>query len=185
MKIKLLFYALIPLASVFVIGCATPAQPQAMVPTALTVTNHLSGSVTVNVTGGDTTNPLWLSNIASADFSTALVEALRRSDLFLSVASGNTDYRLDVQLVKLIRPLAALTLTATVVSHWQLVRSRDSAMISDEYITTPFSVGYSMVPFATAPFNIRLRRAEEGAARANIAEGIRRLSELKLEKHAV
>jgi len=150
-----------------------------MVPAAFTLTEHHSGSVSVNVTGGDTTNPLWMSNIASVDFSTALVEALRRSALFASVASGNTNYRLDVQLVKVIRPTAGITFTVTVVSHWQLVRNPDSSLISDEYITTPFSVGPSMEVFP-----IHLRKAEEGAARANIAEGIRRLSELKLEKQA-
>jgi hypothetical protein len=178
MKIKLLFCALISLTSVFVIGCATPARPRAMVPTAFTVTKHHSGSVSVNVTGGNKTNPLWKSDIASADFSTALVEALHQSALFSSIAGANTDYRLEVQLVKVITPNAGLTLTATVVSHWQLVGSRDSALISDEYITTPFSATVGDAFSAV----VRLRKAEEGAARANIAEGIRRLSELNLQK---
>lgn len=176
MTIQLLFCVLIPLTSVFVIGCATPAQPRAMVPKAFTLTQHQSGSVSVNVTGGNETNPLWKSDIASADFSTALVEALHRSALFSSIGGANTDYRLEVKLMKVSTPNAGLTFTATVVSEWQLVRSRDSAVISDEYITTPFSatVGDAFVGIT------RLRLAEEGAARANIAQGIRRLSELNL-----
>ena len=148
MTIHLLFCVLIPLIGVFVIGCATPARPRAMVPKTFALTKHHSGSVSVNVTGGNKTNPLWKSDIASEDFSTALVESLHQSALFSSIGGANTDYRLEVQLVKVITPNAGLNFTATVVSDWQLVRSRDSAVISDEYITTHFTatVGDAFAP---------------------------------------
>jgi hypothetical protein len=164
--------------AVFAVGCASPAQPSAMIPKSFNITKHLSGSVSVVVTGGNKTNPAWKSDISSEDFSTALVEALNQSALFASVASANTDYRLAVQLVKVISPNWGLTFTDSVVSEWQLVRVRDSAVVSDEYITTSFSA----TPGDAFAAIKRLRLANEGAARANIAEGIRRLSGLNLEQ---
>jgi hypothetical protein len=159
-------------------GCASPAQASAMVPNNLTATKHHQGSVSVNVTGGNKTNPMWKSDISNENFATALVAALNQSELFSPVGVTNTDYRLEVQLIKVITPNVGFTITATVVSEWQLTRAHDSAVISDEYITTPFSatVGDAFVGIK------RLRVAVEGAGRANIAEGIRRLSELNLEK---
>jgi len=159
-------------------GCATPAKPSAMA-SSLIVTNHHQGSVSVNVTGGNKTNPMWKSDISSEDFSTALEETLRHSALFSSVAATNTDYRLEVQLVRVTTPLLGSTSTVTVVSEWRLVRVRDSAVVSDEYFATPFTATMGDGGFFVIK---RTRIANEGAARANIAKGIQRLSELNLEK---
>jgi hypothetical protein len=165
----LLFVGCVEVSRLAVTPLASPANPAAMVPINLTVTNHHQGSVGVTVTGGHKTNPLWKSEVSGEDFSIALVEALKQSALFSSVTNGNPDYRLDVDLVKVITPMAGYTLTVTVVAQWQLVRVRDASVVSDEYITTHFSARV-------------VELANEGAARANIAEGIRRLSELNLEK---
>lgn len=175
---KLITFIAVSICASLLSGCATPAKPSAMVPTTFATTKHHSGSVSVAVTGGNKTNPMWKADISSEDFSTALVAALNQSALFSSVASANPDYRLEVQLVKVMSPNGGFTFTATVVSEWKLIRIRDSAVVSDEYITTPFSatVGDAFVAIT------RVRLAIEGAARANIAEGIRRLSELNLEK---
>jgi hypothetical protein len=177
---KTLFYLpiLSGLCACLFTGCASPAKPSAMVPTAYATAKQHSGSVSVAVTGGNKTNPLWKSDISSEDFATALTEALNQSALFSSIASGNTDYRLEIQLIQVMSPNGGFTFTSTVVSEWRLVRVRDSAVMSDEYISTHFS---ATVGDAFAAVK-RIRIAIEGAARANIAEGIRRLSELNLEK---
>jgi predicted component of type VI protein secretion system len=175
---KLVTFIAVGICASLLSGCATPAKPSAMVPTALAATKHHPGSVSVAVTGGKKTNPNWKSDVSSEDFSTALVTALNQSALFSSVVDANSDYRLEVQLVRVMPPTGEFTLSSTVVSEWQLIRVRDSAVVSDEYITTPFS---ATVGEAFAGMT-RARKAVEGAARANIAEGIRRLSELNLEK---
>jgi len=170
--------AILPLVfSMFLTGCASPAQPSAMIPTSFTVTKHHQGSVRVKVAGGNETNPLWVSDISCEDFSTALVAAMNRSALFQSVAENNTDYKLDVLLVKVMKPFAGFSMTVTIVSEWKLIRTHDSKVTADEFVTTDFTatVGDAFVAIK------RVRLADEGAARANIAEGIRRLSELKLE----
>jgi len=165
-------------ASMSLTGCASGAKPDAMVLTVVPATTHNQASLGVEVTGGSKTNPLWKSDISSEDFSSALVTALKQSTLFSSVTPGSGDYHLKVQLVKVLTPSFGFTLTSTVVSEWQLVRTRDARMVSDEFISTDFSATTSDA-FAAVK---RLRLANEGAARANITEGIRRLSAVNLNQ---
>jgi hypothetical protein len=75
-----------------------------------------------------------------------------------------------------ISPNAGFDMTVTAVTEWQLTEVAGGRMVLEEYISTPFTatVGDAFTGVA------RLRLANEGAARENIKEGIRRLSELRL-----
>jgi hypothetical protein len=106
-----------------------------------------------------------------------VTDAVNNSGLFSSVTDSGPNYRLQVTLVKVMQPNVGFTLTVTVVTHWQLSRTSDSSIVFDDFIATPFS---ATVGDAFAAIK-RLRLANEGAARANIAEGIRRISALSLK----
>jgi hypothetical protein len=170
--------------SLLMTGCASsPPQASSMVPKNLTVSKHYRGSVNVKVTCSEFTyrgKNKKAVTISNKDFSSALAETLNQCALFSSVISTNEDYRLNVIVYEVSVPKPGYEMVATILSKWQLIRVLDSAVLANETITTPYSAsGLEGHPFAL-PGN-RLRLIVEGAARANITEGIRWLSELNLE----
>lgn len=169
----LLFTALLAILT----GCASPAKTAKMVPTQFMVERKHPQTTSVSVTGGRKTNPLWKSDIAGEDFAQSLTEAIERSGLFSSVfPAGKGDYKLDVALVKVMTPNVGFDMTVTMVTEWRLTQISSGKLIAEEFITTPFTatVGDAFVAIT------RIRIANEGAARENIKEGIRRLSALNL-----
>jgi len=161
----------------FAAGCASPAKPEAMVPKQFNIAHKHPYSTSLAVTGGRKTNPLWKSDISSEAFAQAVADSIKQSGVFSSVINqGDSDYRLDVTLVKVITPNFGFDLTVTAVTEWRLTQVASGKLVSEEYISTPFTatVGDAFAAIA------RIRVANEGAARENIKEGIRRLSELQL-----
>ena len=87
---KLLFPVLLCL-SFLLTGCATPARMEQMVasaqPAQRVIKTPLRENLAVTeVTGGQETNPMWKSNVASGEFERALEASLRDVGL-LSMAS--------------------------------------------------------------------------------------------------
>jgi hypothetical protein len=180
-------------ASLLMTGCASPPpQASAMVPNNLTASKHYHGSVSVNVTCSGHADIVRNVDgikrdadriaviISNEDFSSALAETLKQCALFSSVTHTNEDYRLNVDFKQVRMPDPAdYALVTTIASQWQLIRIRDSAVLMDENVATPYFAQQQGTAFT---IRNHLRMAVEGAARANIAEGIRRLSELNLEE---
>lgn len=159
-------------------GCASPAQPRAMVPASFDLMQRHSNRVSLAVSGGQKTNPMWTSQIANEDFSEAIVEAITQSRLFTAVVTdGSADYKLDVFLKDLVQPLVGFDMTATAVVQWRLTHVRSEKVLFDETVTTPYtaSVGDAFVGVK------RLRLANEGAARENIKDAFRRLAKVRLD----
>ena len=133
----------------------------------------------LKVTGGKKTNPMWKSDISSEAFAQAVAESIKQSGVFSAVINqGGSDYRLDITLVKVMSPNFGFNMTTTVVTQWLLTQNASGKVVSEEYISTPFTatVGDAFAGVA------RVRLANEGAARENIKEGIRRISELQLPR---
>jgi len=168
--------AVLSLLCLWLVGCGLAARADRMTPGVSPAKQHPT-SVSVAVNGGNKTNPLWTSEIAGEDFRTALIDSINASRLFTAVTADQPDMNLTVTLIKTIVPSSGMTMTSTVVAQWHLARVTDSAMVADEYIVTPFEAG----PFDALLAVERVRAANEGAARANIVEGLRRLSDLTIE----
>jgi hypothetical protein len=117
--------------------------------------------------------------IASEDFRKALVDAIIQSRLFNAVTADRPDFNLMVTLIKTVPPSGFFAAaTSTVEAQWQLTRLVDNKLLADEYIITPGHAG----PFDALQGVERIRMANEGAARANITEGLRRLADLPMEQ---
>ena len=176
MKTKLgLTIAALTLMLAFGSGCATPAQPAAMVPTSATVARKYTASVVLITQGGMETNPMMMSDISNGDFTTAVVTSLDKFGLFTSVLrTGAGDYRLDVRLLKLNRPLLGADMHVSMETYWKLTRASDEKVLFAESVhssyTAPFSDAFVGV--------VRLRLANEGVARENIKSAIERLSRI-------
>jgi hypothetical protein len=164
--------------ALFAGGCATPSNPSAMlVKLDAPVTKHAS-SVGVSVTGGADTSSMGASNISSNDFAEAIKSSITESQLFREVATnGNpADYQIQVQIVRLDRPMFGLSFTVALETTWRLIHSSDQKVIWEKAISSSFTAttgdAFSGVK--------RLRLANEGAARNNIKDAITQMSALTL-----
>jgi hypothetical protein len=146
-------------------ACAQPAETGRMVADAQTAPfpPHLLGAVCVrSVTGGEATNPLWVSKVDDAGFREALTTTLRTNAL---LAGGSAcPYAADVNLLGLSQPSAGFDMTVTSHVNYKLRDAGGKAVLL-ETITTPYTAAFGEHLIGV----IRLQRANEGSIRANIA----------------
>ena len=153
-------------------GCASPAQPTAMVPKGVPVLAREPRTVNLRAFGGEPTIPLGRSKISNQDFEHALAQGLAQAGLLLAVVDEPADYRLDVTIEEVAQPWFAFPMTVQLVTRWELARRGEREPFWTDTIRSTYTG-----PFSAEFFGIRrLRLANEGAARAAILEGIRRLA---------
>ena len=158
-------------------GCASGAMSRNMVPKDLTVANHHPYSVMVKVEGGRETSAASPSQISSPEFQSAIVESLMTHGVFKTVLTeGNTDYKLEVAILDLRQPLLGFNMTVTIETAWKLTNLRDGGTVMSENLTNSYT---ATVGDAFAGVK-RLRLANEGAARENIRDALKKISEKKL-----
>jgi len=156
--------SLIASTAVFLFGCAEPASVSGMVPTGLTpvpASHSLSKRVgSVTGTGGEETNPLWMSQISSADFNGAVEQSLRSAGMF----SPGSDLTLQTFVLSLDQPMFGMDLTVELNVRYKLV-DRQGRVRFDKTLKSSYTAKMLDSFLAVE----RLKLANEGAARANIA----------------
>ena len=158
-------------------GCVVPADPNAMVPANSGSGKKFNKSVSLSVSGGQETNPLWTSKVSDNDFATALQNAIQQRGLFSRVfRSGNADYQLDVRLVALKQPIIGLNMTVKAEVEWRLKQMQSGKIIWQKTFDRRFTatVGDAFVGVT------RLKLANEGAIRESIQAGLDDLAQLSL-----
>ena len=153
-------------------GCA--ARSAMMVPSSFEVTRKIPGSVRIEeAVGGRETNPLWTSQISSTAFTEALTNSIARAGLFDSVLKqGNADYILNVVILSYDQPWVGLDLDIKMKTKWELTDARKLTPVWSDTFETTYRAKVSDAFIAAE----RLQKANEGAVRTNIAEGLKRLS---------
>lgn len=150
-------------------GCATATKSTDMVATPATPVTKHAGSLTVNVTGGNETSPMWKSMVSDTDFADAIRASIKQSGLFAMIGTGTaSDYQLDIQLVRLVQPNFGASFKVTLETSWFLKSRQDQKMIWQKSVTSSHTatVGDAFVGVT------RLRLATEGAVRENIKDAI-------------
>lgn len=171
---------LTPLALLSLLAaCATPADPSAMVarPAATETPFPVAdtGAFCVgNVTGGEPTNPLWVSKVDNGGFRDALTQSLQLRQL-LAASPTSCRYAVDANLLGLSQPTMGLDLTVTAHVNYT-VGKEGAAPLLAETITTPFTATFGDSPIAI----IRLRMANEGSIRGNISHFLDKLRTVTL-----
>ncbi len=157
-------------------GCA--AKASRMVPANIETVKKHPYTVSVNQSvGGRETNPLWTSQISNEAYTQALTDAIAQSGIFRQVIKGDgADYLLDVTLLRYDQPVVGLDFDVSMKTKWELFDAKNLVPVwSDTFETTyRAKLGDAMIAAE------RLQKANEGSARKNIAEGIKRLSMLEL-----
>lgn len=159
-------------------GCASEARSTAMVApvsaaTIVNAGNPLQGGIVLGVVGGgELTNPLWTSQVSSANYRQALDTSLALTTLRAPAGAqpGPGVYVLDATLEEIDQPQLAVNFTVTVTALYQL-RNPAGALVYNERITSPYTarIADSLVRAE------RLRLANEGAVKANIDVFLQRL----------
>jgi hypothetical protein len=156
-------------------ACATGAKPDAMTVTAQPAERPfpppLQHAMCVrNITGGEETNPLWVSKVGDSDFRAALNGTLDAAGL--SAPSTSCSYPIDVNLLGLSQP--ALGLDMTVTSHVNYkVYDRTGQPLLLATIDAPYTakMSDSFIGFE------RLRLANEGSIRVSIQQFLDKVRE--------
>jgi hypothetical protein len=159
-------------------GCATPASRQGMATDApLAGAATAPYSVDVVVTGGSETNPLGTVAIGNEDLRVAIESSIQASKVFREVVHGREgDYRLTVVVIQLQQPVLGLNSKVDLELGWTLVRASDRKIVYRKAVLTSYTatMGDAVVGVRRAQLGV------EGAARANIAQGLAGIAEARL-----
>ena len=177
---KLSLVGALLLCTLALTGCATAARTDAMVassavtPIATNASRKLLGNIAISdVTGGSSTNPLWVSKVGGAEFEKAL-EASLKSVGFLSENRQSGDYKLVADLREVKQPVIGLDMTVTSRVEYQLIERSTGNSVFRETIAAPYTAKMSDSFLGYE----RLRIANEGSIRANIERLIQKLAAL-------
>lgn len=124
------------------------------------------------VTGGSDTNPILMSQVADGAFQTALERSLE----FAGLLDHGSALGIHAELQKLEQPFAGFDMEVTAAALY-LVKGPGGEVLFEEVIETPYTADFSSAFLGME----RLRKANEGAIRANIKAFMERLIEERPE----
>lgn len=165
-------------------GCASGATVQGMTVTpadlpSRVVAAEFRGDIGIGVvTGGEDTNPLWTSEVGNEEFKQALRHSLEIQDLYAG-AEGSR-YVLDAHLLDLDQPLMGFDTTVTSSVKYLLSERATRKTVLEELVVSAHTTEMSKSWYGVE----RLKLANEGSIRDNIAEFIRRLSKRLSEQES-
>lgn len=165
---------------VFLLACASGATMENMAYHGdnKTYDERLKNNVEVaSVSGGESTNALWTSEISSEAFSSAVKQSLSEQGLL----SENGKYQLQVKMIEVDQPTFGFDMTVTTHVQYVLTDTSNNSVILDEVIVAPHT---ATTGDAFAGYK-RLKIANEGSGRKNIEGLLEKLSELKINSKEI
>jgi hypothetical protein len=167
------------------VACATPARPGLMVPESAfpssSLDSPLRDSIAITkVGGGEKTNPLLVSKVGDKELHETLRLSLEQSG-FLSTSEIAAPFRLEVFLIELKQPRSGLTTIVDSVIRYKLTRSSDNQVVYDDIITAHYQATVGDAVYGPH----RLKLANEGSIRANIAIFLENLRSLNIPKSPI
>lgn len=127
------------------------------------------------VDGGESTNPLWTSEVGNDAFRGALSASLVNSGL---MATKKARFQLFARLASVNQPFIGLDMTVRASVIYRVLETETKKIWFDHSVSTPYTATFSDAPIGI----VRLRLANEGSIRENIKEFIRRLIEIRSPK---
>jgi hypothetical protein len=174
---KFLAVSSLVLAAAMLAGCASPSTSQGMTPTAIQTTNKHAKTISVTTSGGQETSSVGKSQISDVAFAQAITDSINNSKTFSQVIQGKgADYLLNVTIFNMDQPSFGFSFTVKMEAGWSLRRADTGAVVWQESIKSEHTATTSDA-FAGVE---RLRLANEGAAKENIAQGLSKISALSL-----
>lgn len=168
---------LLLISMAYITGCASASRPEAMAVDDFQAPSPIAKSVTVTVSGGEDTSSMGKSQIADADFATAIKKSLADTQVFEQVLDADGEYLLNVMIVSMDQPSFGLNFTVKMETAWRLVDQQTEKAVWEKVIKSEHTATTSDA-FAGVE---RLRLANEGAAKNNIKEALKELGALSLK----
>jgi hypothetical protein len=174
--------AVAAIAAIGLSGCATAAKPEAMVAKTQAADRpfpqFLSHAMCVrNVSGGEKTNPPWVSKVDNDGFRTALGTSLDTAGL--STPASGCAYPIDVNLLGLSQPSLGFDMTVTSHVNYKVYDPKAQPLVL-ETIDAPFTATVSDAFIGVE----RMRLANEGSIRASIEKFFDKLRDANPPKTA-
>ncbi|MGB0928449.1 MAG: hypothetical protein ACPGVA_14635 [Pikeienuella sp.] len=156
-------------------ACAQPATVGSMATGDLALNTPansplLEGVCVSGVTGGQATNPLWVSKVDDNAFAGALRASLLANGL--SAPENDCAFALTAELASMKQPLIGISMTVTANVNYAVQRAGAAQPDFTTNVTLPFTAKFSDAAIGA----IRLRVANEGAIRVNIESMLRELA---------
>ena len=157
-------------------GCASSARVSEMVayaptPAAIPDEFRLRESMALAaVLGGESTNPLWTSEVGNREFQEALRQSLIAHNL-LSGAGKTARYALNAHLIKMKQPFFGFSFTVTSEVKYTIYEKNTNYILFDDIITASHTASIGDAFLGTE----RLRLANEGSIKENISVFINRI----------
>lgn len=136
----------------------------------------LNGIAVAGVSGGRETNPLWTTQINNENFKQALVKSLQQANLYSS--STKPRYVLEANLMMLDQPFMGTNMTASCQVGYTLREVKQNKMVYKNTILASYTAKFNEAFLAME----RLKKATEGAAKANIQKLIEALYQTRINK---
>ena len=127
------------------------------------------------MSGGESTNPLWMAKVSDSDFKLALEQSLMGAKL-LSTTQSNNKYTLAVKLISLDQPFIGIDMKVTATVQYILEEKLTGQRVYFSTSVSPFTATFSDSVLGVK----RLGIANEGAVRENIEKIIDELLTLKI-----
>lgn len=162
---------------VLLTACASPARKEALVVDDASFGVNHPYSVNVTTSGGGATEDIGYTNISNEDLAAAIEESITNSGLFSKIVSSDTaDYRLNVALVSMSKPMFGFTFKIDMEMAWSLIDKATGEAVMRESIVSTHTATVGDAAVAVT----RIKLAIEGAAQKNISLGLRKIAALKL-----
>lgn len=159
-------------------GCASGATAQGMTVKSGEVKPaepEVAASLEIqDVSGGRTTDALGVSEVSNDDFKTALLSSLKTAGLLSGPNAAR--FKLQASILGLRQPMIGIDMTVTATVRYVVIDAKSGEKILDEVVSSPFTAHLGDSVIGTT----RLRLANEGAARKNIAAFIEKVNATKL-----
>jgi outer membrane murein-binding lipoprotein Lpp len=151
-------------------GCASPVKPEAMSTTLVMPVHKSAGDVSVTVSGGSA------AEIPNDALAQALRDSIERSGTFARVSPSGARYQLKALIGSVNHPSAGVSFTVKLDVSYTLIDVQVSKTLWTQTIPSEHTAHFSDAMLAAA----RLRRAKEGAAKANIELALTQIATLNL-----
>ena len=166
------------IAVLLLAACATPANPKRMTVTQASITTGFPESLqhamcVRSVSGGEPTNPLWVSEVGIAELREALTTSLSNTGLL--APQNSCKYFIDVNLLGISQPVAGFSMTVNSHANYKVYDGAGNPILLAT-ISASYTEGISM-----APAYVRIKRATEGAMRVSISQFLDRLRNIKMQ----
>lgn len=164
------------------LGCASGATPGGMMLEGAVEPYEVEAAavadiptISLRATGGQETNPLHTSQISNDAFREALSHEVLRSGAYRPVYDEVADYHLHVDLAEIERPYwGFMDMEVKIVADWRLYETESGRLVWERRVDSAFTATEKDTDWGIR----RLRLANEGSARGNIAEGVGALPRL-------